>query len=308
MGVHKREKASSKSSAPSSGSAGEYKRPGNIKLKGENFFRDAQKVKRLNMYKEGRAKHNARGDVVKEATFQSTDIPNARIQPDRRWFNSTRVISQDALINFREAMKDKKDDPYQFILRKNKLPMSLLEENTHIPTVKIVETESFEHTFGPKAQRKKPSLKVSSLEELAQSAQLDHKRFEDKLEEENETLAGSYLDLEDGWSNLAKEAIFHKGTSKRIWNELYKVIDSSDVVIHVLDARDPLGTQCLSVQDYLKKEAPHKHLIYVLNKCDLVPNWVTVSYYLDISLFFFFFLNPPLSQSLSLLEKKFFFF
>lgn len=35
--------------------------------------------------------------------------------------------------------------------------------------------------------------------------------------------------------------MFDKGQSKRIWGELYKVLDSSDVVIQVLDARDPIG-------------------------------------------------------------------
>ena len=75
----------------------------------------------------------------------------------------------------------------------------------------------------------------------------------------------------------AREPIFSKGQSKRIWNELYKVIDSSDVVIHVLDARDPEGTRCRSIEKYIKEEAPHKHLIFVLNKCDLVPTGVAVS-------------------------------
>lgn len=64
---------------------------------------------------------------------------------------------------------------------------------------------------------------------------------------------------------------------KRIWNELYKVLDSSDVVLHVLDARDPLGTRCRSVEKYLREEAPHKHLIFVINKVDLVPTKVCVS-------------------------------
>ena len=29
------------------------------------------------------------------------------------------------------------------------------------------------------------------------------------------------------------------------------------------------------IQEYLRKEKTHKHLIFVLNKVDLVPTWVT---------------------------------
>jgi ribosome biogenesis GTPase A len=46
----------------------------------------------------------------------------------------------------------------------------------------------------------------------------------------------------------------------------FSTIDSSDVLLCVLDARDPLGTRCLAVEEYLRKEAPHKHLVFVLNK------------------------------------------
>jgi nuclear GTP-binding protein len=72
------------------------------------------------------------------------------------------------------------------------------------------------------------------------------------------------------------EPIYAKGTSRRIYGELYKVIDSSDVILHILDARDPLGTMCDSVLEYIKKEKSHKQVVLVINKCDLVPNWVTV--------------------------------
>ncbi|XP_033278011.1 nucleolar GTP-binding protein 2 isoform X4 [Orcinus orca] len=78
-----------------------------------------------------------------------------------------------------------------------------------------------------------------------------------------------------GVRNEAQEEIYKKGQSKRIWGELYKVIDSSDVVVQVLDARDPMGTRSLHIETYLKKEKPWKHLIFVLNKCDLVPTWAT---------------------------------
>lgn len=74
------------------------------------------------------------------------------------------------------------------------------------------------------------------------------------------------------------EPIYAKGTSRRIYGELYKVIDSSDVILHVLDARDPMGTLCESVLEFIRKEKAHKQVVLILNKCDLVPNWVTARY------------------------------
>lgn len=258
---------------------------GNLRVKGENFYRDSKRVQFLNMYKSGKSIRNKKGEILRAAAYQDATIPTARVQPDRRWFGNTRVISQDALQHFRDALGETQKDSYQVLLRRNKLPMSLLDEkdSTESPTARIVETESFEHTFGPKTQRKKPRMAVSNLEELASQTSEDNKKFEEK-QELNATLGlmGNQDRDEDGWTQEAKEAIFSKGQSKRIWNELYKVIDSSDVVIHVLDARDPLGTRCKSVEEYMRKETPHKHLMYVLNKCDLVPTWVAVC------LFFFF--------------------
>lgn len=256
-------------------------RDGNLRVKGENFYRDAKRVKHLNMYKEGRAVRNAKGEIVKAANLQDTKIPIARINPDKRWQGNSRVISQDVLTHFRDALGDKKTDSYQVLMKRNKLPMSLLDEKdqTESPAARILETESYEHAFGPKQQRKKPRVvKASNFEELAQLAESDVKAYEDKIEL-NTTLGlmNTNTDAEDGAILQAKELIFNKGQSKRIWNELYKVIDSSDVVIHVLDARDPNGTRCRTVENYIKKECPHKHLIFVLNKCDLVPTWVAVS-------------------------------
>jgi nuclear GTP-binding protein len=173
-------------------------------------------------------------------------------------------------------------------LKTNKLPMSLIRdaENTkngvkqHQAKI-AVESAPFGDTFGPKSQRKRVKLDAGSLEDMAGSTVKMHDSYLDHLEEKRLLSGQSEAQIEqteqDGELTTAREPIFSKGQSKRIWNELYKVIDSSDVVIHVLDARDPEGTRCRSVEKYIREEAPHKHLVFVLNKCDLVPTSVAVS-------------------------------
>jgi nuclear GTP-binding protein len=150
-----------------------------------------------------------------------------------------------------------------------------------------------------------------------------------------------------GGSDLPLHAVFRKGTSRRIYGELYKVIDSSDVIIHVVDARDPLGvsffaffgswsctgvnhppslspscsspaqptariltlfslffcltgTLCESTLEWIRKEKGWKQIVIVINKCDLVPNWVTVSLFSPLSFLYLFVPSLPLER----LEKS----
>lgn len=240
------------------------------------------------MFTDGKAQRNAAGDVTKAASYQSRDRPVARVEPNRKWFNATRVISQDSLEAFRSAVQAQASDPTTYLMKRNKLPMSLIEEKPNVNGLKqhaakiAVDAQPFSDTFGPKAQRKKVKLDFSSVEDLAGRTGTMHDTYIDRLEQA-QLLSGTSGDPEaeidlDGVLTTAKESIFSKGQSKRIWNELYKVIDSSDVILHVLDARDPLGTKCTSVEKYLREEAPHKHLVYVLNKVDLVPSKVAVSH------------------------------
>ncbi|KAJ3150880.1 GTPase required for pre-60S ribosomal subunit nuclear export and maturation [Geranomyces variabilis] len=244
-------------------------------VKGVNFYRDAKKVRQVNMLKGGKAVRNADGKVIKEAVFQTRLASGtmARVQPDRRWFENTRTIGQNALTAFREAMAVKADDPYTFIMRQNKLPMSLLTDPTKISRMQLLETDSFSNTFGPKSQRKRPKLKAGTVDDLAENVEASLDGYE-AVKDPN--LISNIPT--DGAIDGDKDPYLRAGQSKRIWNELYKVLDSSDVLIHVLDARDPMGTRCRNIEKHLKEEAKHKHLIFVLNKCDLVPTWVTAKW------------------------------
>jgi nuclear GTP-binding protein len=53
--------------------------------------------------------------------------------------------------------------------------------------------------------------------------------------------------------------------------ELRSVIDSSDIIIEVLDARDPNGCRCKTLEAEAQGSGQGKKIILVLNKIDLVP-------------------------------------
>lgn len=62
-----------------------------------------------------------------------------------------------------------------------------------------------------------------------------------------------------------------KNSKTLFCSELKKVIEASDVILEVLDARDPLGCRCPQVEETILNLEGKKKLILVLNKIDLVP-------------------------------------
>ena len=194
----------------------------------------------------------------------------ARIAPDRRWFGNTRTISQTELDRFRDEMTTKQADPYSVILRRKKIPMALLQDSAKVASVNLLETESYQDVFGSKQRRKKPKFS-DTLNDYAALL----KDADEKNRSYCETKDTNIEVVDEGVRDARKDDLFAKGQSKRIWSELYKVLDSSDVVLQIVDARNVPGTRCYHVENHLRKNASHKHLVIILNKCDLVPAWVT---------------------------------
>ncbi|GAV86923.1 MMR_HSR1 domain-containing protein/NGP1NT domain-containing protein [Cephalotus follicularis] len=236
---------------------------------GKNDSRSAATVRRLNMYNT-RPKRDRKGKVLSHE-FQSKELPNSRIQPDRRWFGNTRVVNQKELEFFREELQNRMSSSYNVILKEKKLPLSLLNDPKKVNRVPLLATQPFEDVFGSKKKRKRPKLLAADYESLVKKADGSQDAFEQKY--------GASISAEggeaEGFRDLVRHTMFEKGQSKRIWGELYKVIDSSDVVVQVLDARDPQGTRCYHLEKHLKEHCKHKHMILLLNKCDLVPAWAT---------------------------------
>ncbi len=94
----------------------------------------------------------------------------------------------------------------------------------------ICQVETFEETFGKKKSRKRPKISAGDLGELLIKAEEASSQY---VEEKD-----SNIKVECEYMDAAKENIFMKGQSRRIWGELHKVVDSSDVLVQV--RRTPL--------------------------------------------------------------------
>ena len=60
--------------------------------------------------------------------------------------------------------------------------------------------------------------------------------------------------------------MYLENSERAFYKELAKVIEASDVILEVLDVRDPIGTRCPDMEKMVLKAGPEKHLVLLLNK------------------------------------------
>ncbi|KAI4322488.1 hypothetical protein L6164_022178 [Bauhinia variegata] len=56
-----------------------------------------------------------------------------------------------------------------------------------------------------------------------------------------------------------------------IWRQLWRVVERSDLLVMVVDARDPLFYRCPDLEAYAREVDEHKRTMLLVNKADLLP-------------------------------------
>merc|ERR1712137_1204997 len=115
-----------------------------------------------------------------------------------------------------------------------------------------------------KEQRKKEKQRITSLSELANNVQQRQQEFDVKISTLRDAKDVDFQELPEH-------------SKRQYYREFRKVVESSDVILEVLDARDPIGCRTKSVEQMITSYGDKK-VILVLNKIDLVPREIVQSW------------------------------
>ena len=143
------------------------------------------------------------------------------------------------------------------------IKQELLEQ---VERAKAKKEQDREDAKQAKKERRKLAKQGLSMEQLAASAKERGAAFDDTSD--------APVRQEDALDEAAKRS------ARAYARELAKVVEASDVVLEVLDARDPAGSRSSRVESAVRR-APGKRLVLVLNKVDLVPREIATRW-LDV--------------------------
>jgi nuclear GTP-binding protein len=107
---------------------------------------------------------------------------------------------------------------------------------------------------------------------------------DDEMDEDEEELGVTFEDA----ATLGSLQNPTKESSRRQFDKVFKTVtDAADVVLYVLDARDPEGTRSKEVErEIMAADAGSKRLILILNKIDLVPAPVLKAWLIHLRRYF----------------------
>ena len=132
---------------------------------------------------------------------------------------------------------------------------------------------------------------TNPMEALLASARARAAQYEATPESEDDEMEEDALDGDDQINLPESHAVSYPSShesSRRAFDKVFKtVLSSADIVLYVLDARDPNGTRSQEIERQIAAvDGGSKRLILILNKIDLVPPAVLKSWLTYLRRFF----------------------
>lgn len=108
---------------------------------------------------------------------------------------------------------------------------------------------------------------------------------EDDMDEDDDTEGGADVTAVNSLPTSGPQTL---ESSRRAFDKVFKsVLSASDILLYVLDARDPNGTRSRAIErEITAADAGSKRLILILNKIDLVPPSVLKSWLVHLRRYF----------------------
>ena len=117
--------------------------------------------------------------------------------------------------------------------------------------------------------RLKRQMQARSLSALVSDAEKRQAEFQETQQSQPSTDSFVVREWQDGTASGTRD-----NSRRAYYREFRKVVEQSDVILEILDARDPLGCRVRAVEEMILSSGRSKRIILVLNKIDLVPREV----------------------------------
>ncbi|OLL25570.1 GTPase grn1 [Neolecta irregularis DAH-3] len=201
----------------------------------------------------------------------------------------------------RKARKEAKKDPtWRSKVKKDPgIPNSFPYKDQLLAEIeerrKLKEEEKLHRRKEAQASRKEDKMELIDMEEGSMSALVSAARDRAAEIEGGENSDDNEMDedgsedevLEDTEEIVVSSAIKKDNSRKTFDKEFQKVVSNADVILYVLDARDPEGTRSRETEkQIMMAEGGSKQVIFVLNKIDLVPGTVLKTWISHLSFSF----------------------
>eukprot|EP00004_Rigifila_ramosa_P019863 TRINITY_DN5107_c0_g1_i1.p1 TRINITY_DN5107_c0_g1~~TRINITY_DN5107_c0_g1_i1.p1 ORF type:complete len:603 (-),score=177.69 TRINITY_DN5107_c0_g1_i1:12-1790(-) len=123
--------------------------------------------------------------------------------------------------------------------------------------------------------RKERAKLLQQQQKEKRAKELAKRRGMDGLQQDAEARAADFEaehgDADQNSDGYASDTVTRDNSRRQYYRDFKKLTEQADVILEVLDARDPIGCRSKAVEEAIMRRYPDKRFILVLNKIDLVP-------------------------------------